>query len=125
MQGGGKTGAAAKPKQAAGAKSAPKAKAKRRGRKKMKLADHVARILENAASAMSPAKITQALQRKGVSDSKYLGTQVMAILRSGKANATKVGRGLYESAGAKPTTDAAPEPTAKKAPAKKVAKPKG
>ena len=84
-----KTGRIAKKKRAA------KKTGKKRGRKKMTLAEHVARVLQAAKGPVSPQQITEAIKKKGVSKSKYLNTQVMQILRSGKVAVKKVGRGQY------------------------------
>jgi len=68
---------------------------KKRGRKKMTLAEHVAKVLHAAKGPVSPQQITEAIRKKGVSKSKYLNTQVMQILRGGKVAVKKVGRGQY------------------------------
>ena len=81
------------------AKPAPKPAGKGAGRKKMTLTDHVTKILGSAKTAMSPAQITQAMRKKGVSKSKFLSIQVQQILRSGKVAVRKVDRGQYVLAG--------------------------
>lgn len=77
------------------AKATAKRVGKKPGRRKMTLAEHVARILQGSKGPMSPKQITQALGKKGVSKSRYLNTQVTQILRSGKVSVRKVGRGQY------------------------------
>jgi len=69
--------------------------AKKPGRKKMTLADHVSKILTAAKKAMSPKEIAQVIKKKGVSKSKGLANQIVIILAKGKVAAKKVGRGLY------------------------------
>ena len=84
-----------KAKQATGGTAKAKRAGKKRGRKKMTLAEHVTRIVQAAAGPVSPQQITEAIKKKGVSKSKYLNTQVTQILRSGKVAVKKVGRGQY------------------------------
>ena len=84
---------------AAKKKQAVKKVGKKRGRKKMTLAEHVAKVLQEAKEPVSPAQITQAMRKKGVSKSKFLSTQVQQILRSGKVAVRKVDRGQYVLAG--------------------------
>ena len=80
---------------AAKKKSEVKKVGKKRGRKKMTLAEHVARVLRAARGPVSPQQITEAIKNRGASKSKYLNTQVSQILRSGKVAVKKVGRGQY------------------------------
>ena len=77
------------------AKPATKPQGKKAGRKKMTLADHVAKILAAAKAPMSPQEITQSLKKKDISKSKYLNTQVQEILAGDKVAVRKVGRGQY------------------------------
>ena len=77
------------------AKPTPKPKGKRPGRKKMTLADHVAKVLQGAKAPVSPQQIADAIKKKGASKSKRLAKQVHQVLASGKVAVKKVGRGQY------------------------------
>ena len=79
-------------------KSGPEPTPKKRGRKKMTLADHVAKILQAATKPMSPEQIGEALRKKGASTSKSLATQVGQILAGEKVAVKKLGRGQYVAA---------------------------
>ena len=80
------------------AKPVTPAKGKKRGRKKMTLAQHVAKILAGAKEPMSPQDIGKILRAKGVSKAKSLTVQIGQVLSSDKVSVRKIGRGKYVAA---------------------------